>query len=156
MNNFFYKKLDAYQIAKELTLYVYSLLKKYPPQEEYGICNQLRRASVSIPSNIAEGMGRMAIKEKIHFLEIAYGSLMETMCQLDISQSLGYISEEELRTAEEISTRLSKVMSGLRNALNEKNIPNINITRMKCSKRNHEVGLFSFNTPHSTFLTSLS
>jgi four helix bundle protein len=69
---------------------------------------------VSVPSNIAEGMGRMAIKERIHFLEISYASMTEVLCQLDISESLGYITPEELQKAEGISDRLGRVMSGLR------------------------------------------
>ena len=120
MNDFFYKKLDAYKIAKEFTLYVYSLLTKYPNYETYAICDQLRRASISIPSNIAEGMGRTSIKERIHFIEIAYGSMVEVMCQLDISLSLGYITTEDMAKAEEISDRLGRVMSGLRKSLSEK------------------------------------
>ena len=121
MNDFFYKKLDAYKIAKEFTIYVYSLLKEYPPFEQYALCDQLRRATISVPSNIAEGMGLMSIKERIHFLEISYASLTEALCQLDISESLGYITIEELKKAEEISDRLARVMSGLRKSLNEKN-----------------------------------
>ncbi len=120
MNDFFYKNLDAYKAAKDLTLYVYSLLKKYPSHEQYALCNQMRRATISIPSNLAEGMGRMAIKERLHFMDIANGSLMEVLCQLDISQSLNYISEEELRKAEELATHFSKVMSGLRKYLTGK------------------------------------
>ena len=120
MNDFFYKNLDAYKVAKEFAIYVYSLLKKYPNYEQYAICDQLRRAVVSVPSNIAEGMGRMAIKERIHFLEISYASMMEVLCQLDISQSLGYISEEELNHAEETADHLSRIMSGLRKNLSEK------------------------------------
>ena len=120
MKDFFYKKLDAYQIAKEFTLYVYSLVKKFPSYEQYAICDQLRRAAVSVPSNIAEGMGRMAVKERIHFLEISYGSVVEVLCQLDLAKSLGYISEQELDNAEVIAARLTKVMSGLRRSLSEK------------------------------------
>ena len=120
MNDFFYKKLDAYKIAKEYTIYVYSLLRKYPNYEQFALCDQLRRAVVSVPSNIVEGMGRMALKERIHFLTISYGSMTEVMCQLDISQSLGYITEEELKTAEEISDRLGRVLSGLRKSLIDK------------------------------------
>jgi four helix bundle protein len=120
MNDFFYKRLDAYKIEKEFTLYVYSLVNKYPPYEQYALCDQLRRAAVSVPSNIAEGMGRIAIKERIHFIEISYGSIVEVLCQLDISQSLGYISEQELNDAEEIASRLTKVMSGLRKTLSSK------------------------------------
>ena len=101
MNDFFYKNLDAYKVAKEFTLYVYSLVKKFPSYEQFALCDQLRRSAVSVPSNIAEGMGRMAIKERIHFLEIANGSMMEALCQLDISQSLNYISQEELNKTED-------------------------------------------------------
>ena len=120
MNDFFYKKLDAYKIAKEFTIYVYSLVKKFPSFEQYALCDQLRRAAVSVPSNIAEGMGRMAIKERVHFLEISYASMTEVLCQLDISESLGYITPEELKTVEEISDRLARVMSGLRKSLSNK------------------------------------
>ncbi|MBO4719766.1 MAG: four helix bundle protein [Prevotella sp.] len=120
MNDFYYKKLDAYKIAKEFTIYVYSLIRKFPPFEQYALCDQLRRATVSVPSNIAEGMGRMAIKERVHFLEISYASMTEALCQLDISESLGYITLEELQNAEEISDRLGRVMSGLRKSLNDK------------------------------------
>ena len=120
MNDFFYKKLEAYKIAKEFTIYVYSLLKRYPSYEQYALCDQLRRAAVSIPSNIAEGMGRMAIKERIHFLEISYASIMEVICQLDISQSLGYIDEIELKAAETKAETLTRVLSGLRRTLSEK------------------------------------
>ena len=123
MNDFFYKNLDAYKVAKEFTTYIYSLLKNYPAYEQYAICDQLRRAAVSVPSNIAEGMGRMAIKERLHFLDISNGSLYEVLCQLDISQTLGYISEEEIKKAEDIATHLSKVMSGLRKYLSEKDSP---------------------------------
>ena len=120
MTDFFYKKLEAYKLAKEFTMFVYSLLKKFPPYEQYALCDQLRRAAISIPSNIAEGMGRMAIKERIHFLEISYASIMEVICQLDISQSLGYIDERELKDAETKAETLTKVMSGLRKSLSEK------------------------------------
>ena len=120
MNDFFYKKLNAFIIAKEFTIYVYSLLKQYPSYEQYALCDQLRRASISVPSNIAEGMGRMAIKERIHFLEIAYASISEVLCQLDISVSLEYINEHQLLEAEEIAKRLTRVMSGLRKSLIDK------------------------------------
>ena len=120
MNDFFYKNLETYKVAKEFVIYTYSLLHKFPSHEKYAICDQLRRAAVSVPSNIAEGMGRMAIKERIHFLEISYASMIEVLCQLDISQSLGYITEEELSKVEDIGMHLSRVMSGLRKSLMNK------------------------------------
>ena len=113
MNDFFYKKVDAYHIAKDFVIYVYSLLEKYPQKENYALCDQIRRAVISVPSNIAEGLGRSSIKERIHFLEIAFGSLYEVSCQLDISESLGY--EAELK-----AEHLSKVMSGLKHYLESK------------------------------------
>lgn len=120
MSDFFYKKVDAYHIAKDYVLFVYSLLQKFPTYENYALCDQIRRAVISIPSNIAEGLGRTSVKERIHFLEISFASLSEVSCQLDISQSLGYITEEELSNAEEMAERLSKVMSGLKKYLTTK------------------------------------
>ena len=120
MNNFFYKKVDAYHLAKEYVVFIYGLLKNYPQFEQFALCDQMRRSAISIPSNIAEGLGRTAVKERIHFIEIAFGSLTELSCQLDISQAIGYISQEELTQAEEMAERLSKVMSGLKNYLSNK------------------------------------
>ena len=95
MNYFYFKKLDVYNYSKELVKYIYLLLKKFPKEEEYALCNQLRRAVISVPSNIAEGFGRTSSKEKIHFIDIAYGSLMEVECQIEISAELGYVSYYE-------------------------------------------------------------
>ena len=89
-----YKKLDAYIMAKDLVKMVYDATKRFPDEEKFVLCNQIRRAAISVPSNIAEGLSRSAIKEQCHFLDIAFGSLMETDCQLDISLDLGYISRE--------------------------------------------------------------
>ena len=114
LNTFSYRKLDAYQKAKAFVLHIYRLLKQFPKEEQYVLCDQLRRAAVSIPSNIAEGMGRVSIKEQIHFIEFAFGSLNETMCQLEIAYELGYISQEELETSEEFVKELTRMLSGLR------------------------------------------
>lgn len=95
MDKFTFFDLRVYQEAKFLVREVYALLDKFPKYETYAISDQLRRAVVSVPSNIAEGAGRFSIKEKIHFIEIAYGSLTETLCQLDIAHDLGYISDTE-------------------------------------------------------------
>ena len=119
-NDFFYKKVEAYKKAKAFVIFVYSLVGRFPSYEQYAISDQIRRSAVSIPSNIAEGLGRMSVKERIHFLEIAYGSLTEVMCQLDIAQSLGYITEEELGEAEKLSVEVGRIMSGLRRSLIDK------------------------------------
>ena len=86
----------AYQKAKEYTICIYHLLKKFPSDERYAMCDQLKRASVSIVSNIAEGTSRTTNKDKSHFLDIAYSSLMETYSQMDLAKDLNYISLDEL------------------------------------------------------------
>ena len=93
-NDFFYRKVIAYQLAIKLVDYVYTLVRNFPSFEQYALSDQLRRAIVSVPSNIAEGTGRFSLKERIHFMDIAYGSLMEAMCQMEIAHNRGYISDE--------------------------------------------------------------
>lgn len=117
---FSYRKLDAYQKAKEFVIYVYSLLKQFPKEEQYALCDQLRRAVISISSNIAEGMGRISVKEQIHFIEIAFGSLNETMCQLELAHELNYISHEQLTASEEHVRELTRMLSRLRKIRVEK------------------------------------
>ena len=111
---FQFEKLNAWQEARKLVVIVYQLLEKFPKTENYALCDQLRRAVVSVPSNIAEGTGRLAIKEQIHFLEIAYASLMEVYCQLQIAVDLGYITPEDLQIVKRKIFTTSKLISGLR------------------------------------------
>ena len=120
MNDFYYKKVDAYNLAKELTILIYQRLNNFPQQEHYALCDQIRRAAISIPSNIAEGMGRMSVKERIHFLDISYGSLCEVMCQLEISLSLEYITLQEFEEIESLATRVSQTLFGLKKSLQKK------------------------------------
>ena len=120
MSDFFYRKLLVYQQALLQVKEVYTLTKKFPAHEQYGLSDQIRRAVISIPSNIAEGMGRSSIKERIHFLEIANGSLTETMCQLEIAQLLEYISNDELNSNEERLTEISRLINGLKKSLEDK------------------------------------
>ena len=116
MECFSYRKLRVYNHAKELVVYVYQLLKLFPKEENYALCDQLRRAVISIPSNIAEGMGRTSIKEQIHFIEIAFGSLNEVMCQLEIAYELKFINKEQLSQADEQIKTIAQMLSGLRNS----------------------------------------
>lgn len=117
----FYKNLKVYQIAKVIVKNVYQLMKKFPSEERYALCDQLRRAAISVPTNIVEGLSRASDKEKHNFLNIAYGSLMETMCQLDISADLGYITNEELKHVEDESVELICMMKGMMRNLNSEN-----------------------------------
>jgi four helix bundle protein len=110
-----FEKLIVWQEAKELTKAIYKLLAKFPRQEDYVLCDQIRRAAISVPSNIAEQSGRTSFKEKIHFLEIAYGSLMEAYCQLQIACELDYITINDLETIKPLIFKTSRLISGLRN-----------------------------------------
>ena len=110
-----YKKLDIYQEAKILVKMVYSLLRKFPKEEQFALCDQLRRAVISVPSNISEGFGRYSPKEQIHFFEIAYGSLREVDCQMDIACDLGYISVSELQGITNQINKTSAILAGIRN-----------------------------------------
>ncbi len=120
MNNniFGFENLVAYQRAMDLVDKVYDLMKGFPAEEKYALCDQLRRAVVSVPSNIAEGLGRSSSKEQVHFLEISYGSLMEVYCQLTIAKRRRFISEETFRDLAESIEAIARPLSGLRNSLN--------------------------------------
>ena len=111
---FSFENLSVYKEARELTVKIYAILDKFPRKEEFGICSQIRRAIISVPSNIAEQSSRSSYKEKIRFLEIAYGSLVESYCQLQISVDINYLSPEEFALLTPHFSSLSKQISGLR------------------------------------------
>ena len=119
MDKFAFFDLRVYQEAKLLVKEVYLLMDKCPKWENYALSDQLRRAVISVPSNIAEGSGRVSKKEKTHFIEYAYGSLTETLCQLDIAHDLGYISDEEFVNEKERINVIGKQLSGLKAAFNK-------------------------------------
>jgi four helix bundle protein len=109
-----YKNLDVYKESKNLVKMVYGLIEKFPKVETYALCDQLRRSVISVPSNIAEGSGRTSAKDQAHFFEMAFGSLMEVNCQMDIACDLGYINQTELLKVEEQVSRVAAMLSGLR------------------------------------------
>ena len=114
MEVFTYRNLLVYQRSKDFVKQVYCLLKLFPKEEQYALCDQLRRASISVVSNIAEGMGRSSLKEQVHFIEIAYGSLNEVMCQLELSEELGYITIKDLQNLEVQYEEIARMLLGLR------------------------------------------
>ena len=108
-----FKNLIVWQKAMELVRAVYAISKAFPSDERYALTDQLRRAVVSIPSNIAEGNGRASNADYGHFLAIARGSLYETMTQLQVSVDLGYIREipkEVDELMEEIGRMLTSML----------------------------------------------
>ena len=116
MEIFGYRKLIAYQKAKEIVKRTYKLLKKFPVEERYAMCDQLRRAVLSITSNIAEGVNRFSVKDKAHFIEIAYGSLMEVSSQIEIAEELEYISTEDRMSMDLLIEEDARLLSGLLNS----------------------------------------
>lgn len=114
MNKYSYKNLNVYQDAKALVVVIYKLLEEFPEVERYALCNQIRRAAISITSNIAEGVSRMSNKEKIHFIEIAFASMMEVDSQLDISVELGFIKREQYININEQMDAIGRQLSALR------------------------------------------
>ena len=108
-----FKNLIVYQKSKELVKQVYALLKQFPDDERFALCGQMRRAAISVPSNIVEGMARLSTKDQAHFLNIAYGSLMELYAQLDIALDLGYLSENEFIKIETQIDEIDKMIVAL-------------------------------------------
>ena len=118
-----FENLNAWQESRKLVISVYQILDKFPKFEKYALCDQLTRSIVSVPSNIAEGSGRVSIKEQLHFYEIAYGSLMETYNQLILAADLKYIGEQNLEDMRPQIDIVARMMNGLRSSLLKKSTP---------------------------------
>ena len=108
-----YEDLEAWSLAMNLVESIYRHTREFPKEEVYGLASQLRRAAVSIPSNIAEGKGRSSDRELIQFLNHARGSLYEVQTQIKIGKRLGYLSERDARALEAEAARVGKVLNGL-------------------------------------------
>lgn len=117
MEEFYYRKLDVYKNAKFLSHEICKLIKTYPVDERYALCDQLRRAAMSIPINIAEGFGRFSSKEKAHFIQIAFGSLNEVMCELELSLDEKYITQEQLSNLESLILSVKRQLSVLHRSI---------------------------------------
>lgn len=120
MHNFSFEKLTVYTESRKLVAMVYEIVNSLPSSEKFALTGQLQRAIISVPSNIAEGSGRRSVKEKIHFLEISFGSLMEAYCQLQIALDLGYITQEKFNEIKPQYFLVSRLLSGLVNSFQEK------------------------------------
>ena len=110
-----FEKLEVWQIARKLVGIIYKITDKFPADERFGIVNQLRRAAVSVVSNIAEGVSRSSLKDRVRFMEIAYGSLMEVYTQLCVSIDLSYCSEEKIQEVNLLINELSNKLNALNN-----------------------------------------
>ena len=112
-----YRELIVWQKAIDLVIEVYQKTKGFPREELYGLTSQLRRAVVSVPSNIAEGQGRNSTKEFLHHLSIAYGSLCEVGTQILIAHRLGYLERRDVAGLDELSSEVGRLINGLSNRL---------------------------------------
>ena len=112
---FSYKKLLVWQKASSLNFATYKITELFPQHEIHGLTNQIRRASVSIASNIAQGNGRANEAEKAHFMSIAYDSLLELSCQLQLACDLKYFSLEDLEHLNLRLGELGRMLATLRN-----------------------------------------
>lgn len=111
---FSFEGLEVYRCARELVKGIYILQNKFPKEEKYALGDQIRRSATSITSNIAEGSGRGSIREKIHFIEIASGSMTESFSQLQNAQDLGYILEADIDKLRPLYSRVAALLSNLR------------------------------------------
>lgn len=115
-----HKKLDGWKLSMDLAIDVYRTTANFPSQEKYNLVDQIRRATVSIPSNIAEGAARQTKKEFANYLHIAQGSLSELDTQFELARRLGYTDDQTWRTLSERMERIDKLLSGLIHHLNDK------------------------------------
>jgi four helix bundle protein len=109
-----FEKLEVWVEAKDFTKEIYKLTSKFPDSERFGLTGQLRRASVSICSNIAEGTTRSSFRDQAHFSTISFGSAVEVLNQLILSFELGYISESEYRAARDLLENITKKINALK------------------------------------------
>jgi four helix bundle protein len=113
-----YRDLIVWQKAMELTVCIYRLTQSFPKQETYGLSSQMRRAGVSVASNIAEGRGRLNPAEFRQFLAMAQGSIYELETQLLVANSLGFARAEAIKQAESIANEVSKMLGSFIQTLN--------------------------------------
>ncbi len=118
-----YRDLIVWQKAMELVETIYRTTTAFPREEIYGLTSQIRRAAISVPSNIAEGNGRNTTRDYVHVLGMAYGSIKEVETQVLISERLRYINSNRSDELVEMTGEIARLISGLMNSLNRKISP---------------------------------
>ncbi|WP_299769235.1 four helix bundle protein [uncultured Dokdonia sp.] len=114
MKIFGFEKLNVWQKSRQLSKEIYIETKKFPDTERFGLISQMRRCAISISSNIAEGSGRHTSKDKARFTEIAYGSALELLNQIILSNDLGFIPEEKYNYIRQSISEITAMLDGLR------------------------------------------
>ncbi len=119
MKTYSFEKLTVWNLSRTLVKEIYSLTKAFPKEEVYGLTSQIKRAVISVSSNITEGTARISNKEKARYSEMAFGSLMEVLSQLIVAQDLNYLSESEVNNTRPLIDELANKINKLRkNQLN--------------------------------------
>ena len=116
---FGFEKLDVWEKAILFADTVYGVTRSFPAEERFGLTNQMRRAAVSVSSNIAEGSSRMSKKDFARFIEIASGSLYEVVSQSFIGRNQGFLSQQDFETLYQAAEQQGRMLSGLRRSLIE-------------------------------------
>ncbi len=114
-----FRDLVVWQKAMDLTVMVYNLVKHLPREESFALTDQIRRAAVSVPSNIAEGQGRITSKEFIRFLSMARGSLWELSTQIELCERLHYLDKNQTATIHNMITEIAKMLNALSNSISD-------------------------------------
>ncbi len=114
MYTYSFEKLEVWQKARQLCLQIYVITNEFPQSEKFGLNDQLRRCGISVISNLAEGSARSTPKDQAHFSTIAYGSLMELLCQLIIATDLKYIDQERLDSIRSDIDQIGLRITGLK------------------------------------------
>ena len=131
---FSFENLRVYKAARRLVRDVYLLQNEFPKEERYALGDQIRRAATSITANLAEGSGRQSVKEKIHFIEIAFGSMTEVFCELQTACDLGYITKKQFDELRPQFSDVAKMLSGLRNRFTSRMKEPATLTRSRQAK----------------------
>ena len=117
---FGFEKLEVWQKAVEYADFIYRATQSFPPDERFGLTSQLRRSAVSVSSNIAEGSSRASKIDLARFIEIAYGSLLESVSELEIAKRQGFLTGEMFATVYKKAEDVAKMLSGLRRTLKKR------------------------------------
>jgi len=118
-----YRELIVWQRAVDLVEMVYRMTAGFPKTEVYALTSQIRRAAVSIPSNVAEGQGRRTTRDFLYFLSVANGSVKEVETQVIVSERLGYLDEPKKSQLIDLTTEVGRLISGLTKSLEQKQNP---------------------------------
>jgi four helix bundle protein len=115
MDTYSFENLDVWKESRKLVLMIYRLQNTFPSFEKYGLGDQLRRAAVSVSSNIVEGNYRFSIQEQIRFIEISFGSLMEVYCQLILASDMNYFDEYQLSECKTVIEKIRQMLIAMCN-----------------------------------------